>query len=121
MRKGLGLKLEGETIDEKPMLVADVEVDGLNRQDWHIWPFVRAAQSGFVPYRTPRCFNFQRGRRRWEPMLRACSSSDWLSRRARCLAFDLSTSVRMVNRYRVGRVFLAGDAAHVHPPEEDRV
>jgi 2-polyprenyl-6-methoxyphenol hydroxylase-like FAD-dependent oxidoreductase len=41
VRKTLGLKLEGETIDEKPILIADVEVDGLNRHDWHLWPFVR--------------------------------------------------------------------------------
>src|SRR5262249_8252324 len=29
-------------------------------------------------------------------------------------------SVRMVDRYRVARVFLAGDAAHVHPPAGGR-
>ena len=30
VRKTIGLKLEGEAIDEKPMLVADVEIDGLD-------------------------------------------------------------------------------------------
>jgi len=42
VRKTLGLQLQGEAIDEKPMLVADVEVDGLDRRDWHLWPFSRA-------------------------------------------------------------------------------
>ena len=31
VRKTLGLRLEGEAIDEKPMLVADVEIQGLDR------------------------------------------------------------------------------------------
>src|SRR5579863_3141301 len=46
VRKTLGLKLEGEIIDQKPLLVADVEVDGLSRQDWHIWPFVKDGAIG---------------------------------------------------------------------------
>ena len=35
-----------------------------------------------------------------------------------CIAWKsiYQPAVRMVNRYRIGRVFLAGDAAHVHPP-----
>ncbi|MEU6313619.1 rifampin monooxygenase [Streptomyces sp. NPDC047014] len=47
--------------------------------------------------------------------LRACAGTDfgvhsprWLSR--------FGDATRLAERYRVGRVFLAGDAAHVHPP-----
>ncbi|MEU5316805.1 rifampin monooxygenase [Streptomyces sp. NPDC021056] len=47
--------------------------------------------------------------------LRACSGTDfgvhsprWLSR--------FGDATRLAERYRVGRVLLAGDAAHVHPP-----
>jgi hypothetical protein len=36
--KALDLKLEGGTIEEEAMFVADVEVDGLDHRDWHIWP-----------------------------------------------------------------------------------
>jgi 2-polyprenyl-6-methoxyphenol hydroxylase-like FAD-dependent oxidoreductase len=117
VQKALGLKLEGETIDEKPMLVADVDVDGLNRQDWHIWPFVKGGVIGLCPLpNTPlfqltakaetigtdvegvvhRAIGHRIGRVAWQSIYQP--------------------AVRMVNRYRVGRVFLAGDAVHVHPP-----
>src|SRR5436305_11787217 len=49
VRKALGLNLEGEAIDEKPMLVADVEVEGLDRLDWHIWPLARSSPIGLCP------------------------------------------------------------------------
>jgi 2-polyprenyl-6-methoxyphenol hydroxylase-like FAD-dependent oxidoreductase len=117
VRKSLDLKLEGETIDEKAMLVADVEVDGLDRGDWHIWPFTEAGAIGLCPLPNTLLFQFtgkaetigadiagvvrratgrRVGRVHWRSIYRP--------------------AIRMVNRYRVGRVFLAGDAAHVHPP-----
>lgn len=49
VRKALGLKLEGKAIDEEPMLVADIEVEELDRRDWHIWPFTRSSTVGLCP------------------------------------------------------------------------
>ena len=38
VRKVLGLPLVGESIDDKPMLVADLEIEGIESPDWHVWP-----------------------------------------------------------------------------------
>ena len=117
VRKILGLRLEGEAIDEKPTLVADLEIEGLDRGDWHVWPFAVGGPMAICPL--PNTSLFQ------------------LTTRSKIAATDIQgvvrkvtghcvgrvawssiykAAVRMVDRYRVGRVLLAGDAAHVHPP-----
>ena len=47
--------------------------------------------------------------------LRAYAGTDFGVRAPRSLT-RFSDATRLAERYRVGRVFLAGDAAHVHPP-----
>jgi 2-polyprenyl-6-methoxyphenol hydroxylase-like FAD-dependent oxidoreductase len=117
VRKALGLRLEGEGIDEKPMLVADVEVDGLDRADWHIWPSAKGGTIGLCPL--PKTSLFQlTGRSEVlgndiEGVVRRATGYRVTRVAWRSI---YQPAVRMVDRYRVGRVLLAGDAAHVHPP-----
>ena len=116
VRKTLGLELVGETLAEKLTLVGDVDVRGLDRQDWHVWPFAKGGALGLCPLpgtglsqltapasaetrieeTVERATGYKVDRVVWKSTYRA--------------------QVRIVERYRVGRVLLAGDAAHVHPP-----
>jgi 2-polyprenyl-6-methoxyphenol hydroxylase-like FAD-dependent oxidoreductase len=117
VRKALGLRLVGELLDDKPMVVADVEIEGLDRRDWHLWPFATGGMIGLCPLPGTSLFQF---------MSQASTVAAGLEHvvhkvtghRVRRIAWSSTyqPAVRMAERYRVGRVFLAGDAAHVHPP-----
>lgn len=117
VRKALGLRLQGEAIDEKPSLVADIEIDGLDRRDWHIWPITRFGTIALCPLPNTNLFQlFAR-----EEKIRGDISGaihEVTQNRVGRIAWQsiYRPSARMVDRYRVGRVFLAGDAAHVHSP-----
>jgi 2-polyprenyl-6-methoxyphenol hydroxylase-like FAD-dependent oxidoreductase len=117
VRKTLGLNLEGEAVDEKPMLVADVEVEGLDRQDWHIWPLTKGGPMGLCPLPGTPLFQLTA---RAEKIGGDIESAVHRATGHRIVRINWSSiyhpAVRMVKRFRIGRVFLAGDAAHVHPP-----
>jgi 2-polyprenyl-6-methoxyphenol hydroxylase-like FAD-dependent oxidoreductase len=115
VRKMLKVRLEGESIDETAMHVADLEVAGLGRRDWHLWPFAKGGFVALCPL--PNTSLFQLTSVAAE---RGIEEAVWRATGYRVQRVAWSSvyrpAVRMVDRYRVGRVFLAGDAAHVHPP-----
>jgi 2-polyprenyl-6-methoxyphenol hydroxylase-like FAD-dependent oxidoreductase len=117
VRKALGLRLEGEAVDEKPMLVADIEIESLDRRDWHVWPFAKGGMIGLCPLPSTSLFQFTS-----EAKTAGCGIEELVHKvtghRVGRVAWSsiYQPAVRMVDRYRVGRVFVAGDAAHVHPP-----
>jgi 2-polyprenyl-6-methoxyphenol hydroxylase-like FAD-dependent oxidoreductase len=37
VRKGLGVRFEGEELPARPVVLADVEIDGLDSKYWHVW------------------------------------------------------------------------------------
>ncbi|MEU9092557.1 FAD-dependent monooxygenase [Streptomyces sp. NPDC048428] len=127
VRKLLGLTFEGKTDEEQVMVCGDVEVEGPDRGVWHQWfdedggvmlcpiPGTRSgwwfqagpetdASGGPVPP-SPESF-----RRLFAKHTRLPGE---LLTRATLLS-TYRVNERMVDRYRVGRVLLAGDAAHVH-------
>ncbi|GAA2145797.1 FAD-dependent oxidoreductase [Kitasatospora kazusensis] len=127
IRKRLGIPFEGSSDPEQAMVCGDVEVEGLDRGVWHQWfgaegalllcPFEDSPKWQFqaAPERDasgamvePSLESFQRIFDRYAglPGVRLHNAT-WLS--------TWRVNVRMAERYRVGRVLLAGDAAHVHP------
>jgi len=117
VRKSLGIQLEGESIDEQPMFVADVEIDTLARHDWHIWPLAPGGAIGLCPLPQTSLFQLTGKASALEADPETVVHRATGHRVARLGWHSVyRPAVRMVNRYRVGRVFLAGDAAHVHPP-----
>ncbi|WP_437552900.1 FAD-dependent oxidoreductase [Sorangium sp. So ce367] len=125
VRRALGVGFQGETLEADRALVGDVRADGLDRERWHAWPKALGGPVALCPL--PGTERFQilipiLGDEAPELTVEAAERlfhertgrSDVRLHDASWLSL-YRPSVRMVDRYRVGRVFLAGDAAHVHP------
>ncbi|MEV6885237.1 FAD-dependent oxidoreductase [Streptomyces sp. NPDC051135] len=127
VRRALGIRMTGETVDPSPTLVADVRISGLDRDNWHVFPphdgedFLAVCPlAGTEDFQVMARF----------PEGAAVDTSpdgvrEVVARRSHIAAEDV-TEVRwtsdfrpraaLADRFRAGRVFLAGDAAHVHSP-----
>ncbi|GLW35829.1 FAD-dependent oxidoreductase [Actinoplanes regularis] len=127
VRKALGLAMRGETPEMEVMAVGDVRVDGLARDAWHQW-FTGDGTVLLCPLPGTDFFQIQSSHERGpdgaplEPTLeRFQRTFDRVAGVPGVRLHDLTwcstyrVNVRMVDRLRVDRVFLAGDSAHVHP------
>ncbi|MFE6484295.1 FAD-dependent oxidoreductase [Streptomyces sp. NPDC057757] len=130
VRRALGIGMTGEpgtAMDPTPMLVADVRITGLDRDNWHVFP--PTAAEGFMaicPLAGTDDFQvtaqFSEGTdvdlsldgiRKVVATRSHLSPEDVTEIR---WASDFRPRAAMADRFREGRVLLAGDAAHVHSP-----
>jgi 2-polyprenyl-6-methoxyphenol hydroxylase-like FAD-dependent oxidoreductase len=125
VRKTLGVAFEGSTYEER-FLLADVDLDWSRaRNRTHTWfppdgmftvfPLPGSSQwrvFAAVEGETAPPVSLELFRRlfreRTGDATTTLSNPTWMS--------NFTINRRMVDRYRVGRVFLAGDAAHIHSP-----
>lgn len=130
VRRALGVGMTGETVDPRPMLVADVWISPgavADRDHWHVW---RAADGGVALCPLPGGDGLFQLAATFED---ADAGVDTTPDGVRALlaartplaaeeitevpwASDYRARAALADRFREGRVFLAGDAAHVHSP-----
>ncbi|KUN98428.1 FAD-dependent oxidoreductase [Streptomyces caeruleatus] len=128
VRRALGIGMTGETVDPNPVLVADVRITGLDRDNWHIFP-PRGEGDGYLavcPLAGTEDFQVVaqfaegapvdvslEGVRKVVAARSHLAPQDVTELR---WASDFRPRAALADRFRDGRVFLAGDAAHVHSP-----
>lgn len=126
VRRLLQVPFEGQTWADERMYVGDVRLRGLDREAWHSWARHPDGWLALCPLPSTDMYQIQAQ----VPPGEDCEPSLDLFRqivrtRAGGMEIELTdapwmslyrVNVRMVSRYRVGRIFLAGDAAHVHSP-----
>ncbi|MQS15576.1 FAD-dependent oxidoreductase [Streptomyces kaniharaensis] len=133
VRRLLGIRMTGETVDPDPMLVADVRITGLDRDHWHFFPAAGAPGDGLGAGLVAICplpgtdefqlvAQFAQGAAvdlTLDGIRATVADRTHLTREqvsAVRWASEFQPRAALADRFRAGRVFLAGDAAHVHSP-----
>ncbi|GHD93112.1 FAD-dependent monooxygenase [Streptomyces naganishii] len=126
VRRAVGVGMSGRTVDPAPFLVADVRLRGLDRDHWHTFPKDDGSGVALCPLAGTGDFQLQaRLAQDAEPHLTLDGIRELIATYTHLTAKDV-TEVRwasdfrprtgLADRFRVDRVLLAGDAAHVHSP-----
>ena len=125
VRRALGIELRGETLDSPRMLFGDIHVDGLPSDAWARWPGA-LGDTGLCPLPHVDVFQLMIPLAPGEtPELTESAAAALFRERtgnADLRLYDptwlsiFTPNLRLADRYGDGRVFIAGDAAHVHPP-----
>lgn len=126
VRKQLGVAFPGATLGVRA-LVADVAMSGLDRDAWHQFNGGDMARMvAICPLAGTALFQIQAPLPLGEQAdLSAAGLTALVADRTRrddiivhsvTWASDYQMNARLAEQYRVGRVLLVGDAAHVHPP-----
>ena len=127
VRHVLATGFPGKTLGVRA-LVADLELSGLDRTVWHRFnDGDMARQMGLCPLAKSDLFQMQAPiPLEGEPDLSVAGLQAFMTARAPTgcnivvqnvlWASSYAMSARLADSYRTGRVFLVGDAAHIHPP-----
>lgn len=124
VRQALGVTFEGRSLGVRA-IVADIRLAGLDRQAWHQFG-EKANLLMLCPLMGTDLFQLQApvpaegdidiSPAGLQALVRTRSGRPDLCVHDVTWASVYRMSARLARHYRVGRVFLAGDAAHVHPP-----
>ncbi len=126
VRKLVDIGFLGQTDETVRVFTGDVEISGLDRDFWHWWPSPDGRLLALCPLPSTDTYQLQIGvSADTAGKLSVDEIQSLVDERTgrtdiqvRRVAWQSiwRFNVRMVERYRAGRVFLAGDSAHVHPP-----
>jgi len=123
VRHALGVDFPGKTLGVRA-IVADVVLEGIGREAWHRFGS-QAEQIMLCPLAGTDLFQVQGpvalegevdlSAEALTALVRQRSGRD-ITIRSVAWASAYSMNARLADRYQVGRAFLVGDAAHIHPP-----
>jgi 2-polyprenyl-6-methoxyphenol hydroxylase-like FAD-dependent oxidoreductase len=126
VRHALAIDFPGEALGVRA-IVADVQLEGLDRSVWHRFQLGSpATQVMICPLAGTDLFQVQApvaldGEIDLSPagltaLIETRTGRSNITVRSMSWSSVYAMNARLADRYRVGRVFIAGDAAHVHPP-----
>ncbi|ASG22596.1 FAD-dependent oxidoreductase [Nitrospirillum viridazoti] len=122
VRHALAIGFPGETLPFRA-IIGDMPIAGLAFDAWHRW-YAPDAQLALCPLAGTDLFQVVAQvpdevtptRDLISAIVRERTGRDDLTVGEPTWLSTLRVNLRLADRYRMGRVFIAGDAAHVHPP-----